>query len=250
MIRKNVILTGGAGFIGSHFVKLLTKNNYNVLIFDLKKKNSNKINLNKSVRYFQIDITNETSVKKIYNKLIKEEIYAIINNAAIDSIPKKSNKNNHLPDIDQWKFELDVSLTGSYLVTKYFGEKIKKRGKGKIIYMGSDLSVVAPNQKIYKSFGNFLKPATYSVIKHGMLGLTKYFASLYSKDNIQVNMLSPGPIENNHSKKFIKKISEITPMGRMGCPKDLDNTLLYLLDKNNNFITGQNIVIDGGRTLI
>ena len=116
--------------------------------------------------------------------------------------------------------------------------------------MGSDLSVVAPNQEIYKSFGNFLKPVTYSVVKHGMLGLTRYFASLYSKHNVQVNMLSPGPIYNKHSKKFVKAVSEKIPVGRMGDLKDLDSTLIYLLDVNNNFITGQNIIVDGGRTII
>ena len=250
MTKKNIILTGGAGFVGSHFIKLLVKNNFKVFIFDCKKIVNNKISLNKNVRYFQIDITKEMSVKSTFNKLKNKKIYAIINNAAVDSIPKKSKKNTHLPEINQWKYELDVSLTGSYLITKYFGEKIKKQKKGKIIYMGSDLSLVAPNQKIYKSYGNFLKPATYSVIKHGMLGLTKYFASLYSENNIQVNMLSPGPIRNKHSKKFVKTISQITPMGRMGTLEDLDKTLLYLLDENNNFITGQNIIVDGGRTLI
>ena len=79
---------------------------------------------------------------------------------------------------------------------------MKKQKKGKIIFMGSDLSVVSPNQEIYKSFGNFLKPVTYSVVKHGMLGLTRYFATLYSKYNLQVNMLSPGPIKNKHKKNL------------------------------------------------
>ena len=150
----------------------------------------------------------------------------------------------------QWKHELDVSLTGSYLMTKYFGEKMKKQKKGKIIFMGSDLSVVSPNQEIYKSFGNFLKPVTYSVVKHGMLGLTRYFATLYSKYNLQVNMLSPGPIKNKHKKKFIKVVSEKIPLGRMGNLEDLDSTLIYLLDEKNNFITGQNIIVDGGRTIV
>ncbi len=249
MIKKNIILTGGAGFIGSHWVKLLLKNNYNVLVFDRKNSSNFKIN-NKNVTYFQIDITDETSIKEIFNKLKHKKIYALINNAAIDSVPKKTKKDNHLPETTQWKYELDVSLTGSYLMTKYFGEKIKKQKKGKILYMGSDLSVVAPNQEVYKSFGNFLKPVTYSVVKHGILGLTRYFASLYSKYNIQVNMLSPGPIRNKHKKKFVKAVSEKIPMGRMGNLKDLDDTLLYLLNEKNNFITGQNIVVDGGRTLI
>ena len=250
MIKKNIILTGGAGFIGSHWVKLLLKNNYNVLVFDCKKIDTFKIRNQKNVSYYQIDITKETSIKNIFNKLKNKKIYAIINNAAIDSVPKKIKKDNHLPETRKWKYELDVSLTGSYLMTKYFGEKIKKQKKGKILYMGSDLSVVSPNQEIYKSFGNFLKPVTYSVVKHGMLGLTRYFATLYSKYNVQVNMLSPGPIKNKHTKKFIKAVSEKIPVGRLGNLHDLDSTLIYLLDENNNFITGQNIIVDGGRTIV
>ena len=136
MVKKNIILTGGAGFIGSHWVKLLTKNNYNVLILDCKKKNNLKKNSNKNVSYYQIDITNETSIKNIFNKLKNKKIYAIINNAAIDSVPKKIKKDNHLPETRKWKYELDVSLTGSYLMTKYFGEKIKKQKKRKNIIYG------------------------------------------------------------------------------------------------------------------
>lgn len=250
MKKKNIILTGGAGFIGSHWVKLLLKYNYNLIIFDCKNQSNFKFNSNKNLVYFQIDITNEDSIKHAFDKLKNKNIYALINNAAIDSVPKKTKKNSHLPDTTQWRYELDVSLTGSYLMTKYFGEKMKKQKKGKIIFMGSDLSIVSPNQEIYKSFGNFLKPVTYSVVKHGMLGLTRYFATLYSKYNLQVNMLSPGPIKNKHKKKFVKVVSETIPLGRMGNLEDLDSTLIYLLDEKNNFITGQNIIVDGGRTIV
>lgn len=91
MIKKNIILTGGAGFIGSHWVRLLVKNNYNILVFDCKKSNNFKIK-NKNVKYFQIDITNEQSIKNIFYKLKNKKIYALINNAAIDSVPKKTKK--------------------------------------------------------------------------------------------------------------------------------------------------------------
>ena len=91
MIKKNIILTGGAGFIGSHFVKLLINKNFNVIIFDNKKIKNNRIISNKNVNYYQIDITNENSIKTIFKKLKQKKIYAIINNAAIDAVPKKSD---------------------------------------------------------------------------------------------------------------------------------------------------------------
>tara|TARA_B110000971_G_scaffold217066_1_gene253196 strand:- start:2564 stop:2974 length:411 start_codon:yes stop_codon:yes gene_type:complete len=134
---------------------------------------------------------------------------------------------------------------------KFFGEEMIKRKKGSIINIGSDLSVIAPNQKIYKSsYKNYIKPVTYSVIKHGMLGLTKYFASLYGKDNVRVNMVSPGPIKNNQSKKLLDELKDIIPMKRLGNPNELLGVLIFLANQESSYITGQNILVDGGRTVI
>ena len=130
-----------------------------------------------------------------------------------------------------------------------------KNKKGSIINIGSDLSVIAPNQKIYKEiFGNYIKPATYSVIKHALLGMTKYFASLYGKYNVRVNMLSPGPMlikeKKSFNKEFINQLVNLTPMERMGSPNDLKGAIKFLISNDSMFLTGQNIIIDGGRTII
>ena len=128
---------------------------------------------------------------------------------------------------------------------------MEKRKKGSIINIGSDLSIVAPNQKIYKSsYKNYIKPVTYSVIKHGMVGLTKYFASLYGENNVRVNMISPGPIKNNQSKKLQNELNKIIPMERLGHPKEILGLLYFLSNSDSSYITGQNILIDGGRTII
>ena len=134
---------------------------------------------------------------------------------------------------------------------KFFGEEMIKKKTGSIINIGSDLSIIAPNQKIYKSsYNNYIKPVTYSVIKHGILGLTKYFSALYGKDNVRVNMISPGPIKNNQSKDLLEELNNIIPMNRLGNYKDLLGALFFLANKESSYITGQNIVIDGGRTII
>lgn len=134
---------------------------------------------------------------------------------------------------------------------KYFGEDMSKRKEGNIINIGSDLSAVAPNQDIYKkAYRNFIKPVTYSVIKHGLYGMTKYFSSLYAKDKVRVNMLSPGPVFRNQKKIFTNELEKQIPMGRMACKSDLNSSLLFLADKKNLFLTGQNIIVDGGRTII
>ena len=122
---------------------------------------------------------------------------------------------------------------------------------GSVINIGSDLSVIAPNQKIYKkTFKNFVKPATYPVVKHALLGMTKYFASLYGKYGVRFNMISPGPIYNNHKKSFVNELNNIIPMERMGTPNDLKGVVKLFLSSESKYITGQNIIIDGGRTII
>ena len=126
-----------------------------------------------------------------------------------------------------------------------------KRKYGSIINIGSDLSVIAPNQKIYRSsYSNYIKPVTYSAIKHGLVGLTKYFASLYADNNVRVNMVSPGPVKNKQSKKLLKEIKAMTPMARLGKPSDLFGLLFLLANNESSYITGQNILVDGGKTII
>jgi NAD(P)-dependent dehydrogenase (short-subunit alcohol dehydrogenase family) len=252
--EKFIIITGGLGFLGSFFSKILIEENFKVIILDKNDpKTKEQNNLTKKCYLFEkIDITSEKQIKKFFKKLKKNKIYInyLINNAAVDSIPKKLSLNSHLPSIKIWDYELSVSLTGSYLMIKYIGETMEKRNFGKIINIGSDFSVIAPNQDLYSDYKNFLKPVTYSVIKHGMLGMTKYFASLYSKKNIQVNMLSPGPVFNNQKDAFVEKLLKFIPMKRMARKDDLTRSLLFLLSDNNSYYTGQNLIIDGGRTII
>jgi len=252
--KKFLIITGGIGFLGSFFSQSLSKKGFNVIIIDKDKpKNIYQKKVIKNCFMFkQLDVTKEKEIYKFYKELQSKKIKIdyLINNAAIDSVPKNNLKKNHLPELKVWNHELAVSLTGSYVMIKYFGEEMLKRKYGKIVNIGSDLSVIAPNQSLYSDFGNFLKPVTYSVIKHGQLGLTKYFSSLYAKNKVQVNMLSPGPIFNYQKKKFVLKLNKLIPMGRMADRSDLIETLLFLLDDQNNYITGQNIIVDGGKTLI
>jgi NAD(P)-dependent dehydrogenase (short-subunit alcohol dehydrogenase family) len=250
MIKNNILITGSAGFLGSIYADHLSKaNNVFAVDIDFKKLNILK-KKNNEINIFRLDISNEKKVKSFFHKLKRKNIFinVLINNAAIDSVPAKGK--NYI-DINQWNLEINVGLTGSFLMTKYFGEEMIKKRNGKIINIGSDLSVVAPTQDIYKKiYTNYTKPVTYSVVKHGLLGMTKYFASLYADRNVNVNMLSPGPIFNNHNKKFINQLIKFIPKKRMGNPEDLISGVDFLIDRKNSYMTGQNIIIDGGRTII
>lgn len=173
----------------------------------------------------------------------------MINNAAIDSVPLSKKRNNI--DLRSLKKEVDVSLIGAYLLINYFSKDMIKKRFGKIINIGSDLSIIAPNLKLYEGlFKNFIKPVLYSLIKHAMVGVTKYYASLFGKYGVCVNMLSPGLVFNLHNKKFIKRLESIIPLERMTFSNDLFVALDFLIDDKNNYCTGQNLIIDGGRTII
>lgn len=251
MIKKNILITGAAGFLGSHYLKHLVKKN-NVFAVDI---NIHKLTLLKKkfkkIKIFKVDISNEKEVINLFKDIKKNFfINVLINNAAIDAIPSL-NKKNRYPTVDAWDKEIGVSLTGSYLMTKFFGEEMYKKKEGNIVNIGSDLSIIAPNQNIYKSsFPNYIKPVTYSVIKHGLLGMTKYFASLYASHNVIVNMLSPGPILNKQNKKFLSELKKITPLGKIATRDDLLLALDFLIDTKNSHMTGHNLIVDGGRTIL
>jgi len=249
LYNKNIIITGGNGFLGNQITNALLNERANVYIIDIKKSKKKSL-----ARQFTSDITNENDLEKIlkFFKLKKIKIDVLINNAAIDYPPTKSKKNNlkleTFPN-NLWDKDILVSLKGSYLCTKVFGSYMSKFKRGSIINISSDLGIIAPDQRIYKK-SNFIKPVTYSVVKHGIIGLTKYTASYWGKKNIRCNAIAPGGIYNNHNSSFVKKINQLIPLGRMAKKKEYNGLILFLCSDHSSYITGSVIVADGGRTII
>ena len=247
--NKNIVITGGNGFLGNQITNTLLYEKANVYIIDInipKKK--------KSAKYFKSDITNEKHLKEIlkFFKLKKIKIDVLINNAAIDYPPLKSKKNNFKLEAFSdklWDKDISVSLKGSYLCTKVFGSYMSKFKKGSIINVSSDLGIIAPDQRIYKNSG-FVKPVTYSVVKHGIIGLTKYTASYWGKKNIRCNAIAPGGIYNNQNSSFVKKINQLIPLGRMAKKNEYNGLILFLCSDLSSYMTGSVVVADGGRTII
>ena len=245
--NKNIIITGGNGFLGSQIRDALLDENANVYVIDIKKSKKKTL-----AKCFFSDITKEDNLKKILNffKLKKIKIDVLINNAAIDYAPSK-NKNLKLEAFPNnlWEKDISVSLTGSYLCTKVFGCYMSKFKKGSIINISSDLGIIAPDQRIYSKTG-FTKPITYSVVKHGIIGLTKYTASYWGKKNIRCNAIAPGGIYNNQDSLFVKKINELIPLGRMAKKREYNGLILFLCSDLSSYMTGSVVVADGGRTII
>ena len=247
--NKNVIITGGSGFLGSQIIDALLNEKANVFIIDIQKPKKKT-----SAKYFKSDITNEKSLKKIlkFFKSKQIKIDVLINNAAINYPPLKSKKNNFKLETfpnNLWDKDISVSLRGSYLCTKVFGSYMSKFKKGSIINVSSDLGIIAPDQRIYRNSG-FIKPVTYSVVKHGIIGLTKYIASYWGNKNIRCNAIAPGGIYNNQNSSFVKKINQLIPLGRMAKKNEYNGLILFLCSDLSSYITGSVIVADGGRTII
>jgi len=246
--NKNIILTGGSGFLGSQIIKGFLKAKSKIFILDIIKPKTKAKNL----YYYYCDITSESDVKKIF-KIIKKKykIDVLINNAASDYIPKKNNKRITFENftLNLWNKDLSVGLNGAFICTKIFGSEMAKNKGGVILNISSDLGIIAPDQRIYKD-SNFIKPVTYSVVKHGIIGLTKYTASYWGKKNIRCNAIAPGGILNNQDSSFIKKINQLIPLGRMAKKKEYNGLILFLCSDHSSYITGSIVVADGGRTII
>jgi NAD(P)-dependent dehydrogenase (short-subunit alcohol dehydrogenase family) len=249
LYNKNIIITGGNGFLGSQITDALVNERANVYVIDIKKPKKKT-----PTKHFTADISNESELKNIlkFFKLKKIKIDVLINNAAVDYVPSNSKGNNlkleTFPN-NLWDKDILVSLKGSYLCTKVFGSYMSKFRKGAILNVSSDLGIIAPDQRIYKKSG-FIKPVTYSVVKHGIIGLTKYTASYWGNKNIRCNAIAPGGIYNNQDSSFVKKINQLIPLGRMARKKEYNGLILFLCSDMSSYITGSVIVADGGRTII
>jgi NAD(P)-dependent dehydrogenase (short-subunit alcohol dehydrogenase family) len=184
----------------------------------------------------------------------------LINNAAIDpKVVRDDGLREHSQvesfSLDQWNRELAVGLTGAFLCCQAFGTTMARRSHGVILNIASDLTVIAPDQRLYRKADTPddqqpVKPVTYSVIKTGLLGLTRYLAAYWAVANVRVNSLSPGGISNGQPEEFLTRLNALIPMGRMARHEEYHGAVQLLCSNASAYMTGQNVVIDGGRTII
>ena len=261
LINRIAVVTGGSGLLGKQHCLALAERGSKVIIIE---KNSisakNFLRSIKNEKYFEnifflkTDITKFSQVKKISKLISKEfgEVDILINNAAnnpsIDS--KKFNNIDHF-NHKNWNKDIEVGLTGALNCTIIFGTKMAKMKKGVILNIASDLSIIAPDQRLYNKSNKILiaKPVSYSVIKSGLVGMTRYFATYWSDKGIRVNALSPGGVYNNQDKLFVKKINKLIPLNRMAKIDEYKGAIQFLCSDDSSYMTGQNIVIDGGRSV-
>tara|TARA_B100000989_G_scaffold298895_1_gene290821 strand:- start:13220 stop:14011 length:792 start_codon:yes stop_codon:yes gene_type:complete len=262
MKKEYGLITGASGLLGVEHALALLEIGINPILTDINiKKLKNQTSILKKkypkseIIFYKMNVTNENSVKKIKNKITskKKSIKILINNAAIDNKIVKNKKTLNHNSLDKIKLnsvkaEIDVGLIGAVICIKYFGPLIAKRKNGGVIInIGSDLSVISPNQNLYNK-GQY-KPVTYSIIKHGLIGLTKYVSTFWSKNNVRCNTLSPGPIHHKQPVNFIKKLKKEIPLNRLAKKNDYRSAIQFMCSDASSYLNGHNLIIDGGRSV-
>ena len=257
--NKVVVVTGGAGLLGQVFCQALADVGAHVAIVDLDlasaetaAKSINKSDTQKVVA-FGSDITSPESVTQMVENVIKRfgRIDVLVNNAA----SKGSNLDTFFEPFESyslqtWREVMSVNIDGLFLVAQAVGNQMKKQGGGSIIQTSSIYGVVAPDQRIYKGSeynGRAINtPAVYSASKAAVNGLTSYLSTYWATSKIRVNSLTPGGIASGQNDEFNKRYSSRVPLGRMGEASELVGALIYLASDASSYVTGQNIIVDGG----
>ncbi len=259
--KKVSLITGGCGLLGQEHCKALLEKGAIVYSGDIKLLKSDRFHDEKNYKQVYLDVTSEKSIKSILNKILNQEnrVDILINNAAIDS---KVEKNSSIDfsrlenfSLSQWNREIEVGLTGAFLCSKVFGNYFAQNGGGVILNIASDLSVISPDQRLYLNDKNIekknqpVKPITYSVIKSALVGLTKYLSTYWLDGNVRANALSPGGVFIDQPSEFVERIEKLIPMGRMANINEYKAAIQFLCSDDSKYMTGQNVIMDGGRSV-
>jgi len=262
------VITGGAGLMGMQHAHAIAAHGGTPVLVDVVCADQKAAAL--SDRHgvpsmaVQCDITQPAQVTELLGKILERfgRLDILINNAANN--PKMENSADvnfsrleNFP-IEQWYADLAVGLTGAHLCSQIMGSHMARvfresGARSVILNIASDLAVIAPDQRIYKQPGlpdhlQPAKPVTYSVVKSGLVGLTRYLATYWADSGVRVNAVSPGGIYNGQPDAFVQKLANLIPMGRMANLDEYQGAVLFLISDASSYMTGHNLVIDGGRT--
>ncbi len=259
---RTAIVTGGAGFLGQQFSEALIESGANVVVADINQRIASesaemlKRNGGEAIG-IALDVTDPASVEELMVSTLGKygAIDILVNSAGMDPKFESGSKASHVTSFEEfplesWKEALDVNLTGMFLTCQAAAKVMKDTGKGSIINICSTYGITGPDQRIYKSLGEprLYKPVYYTVSKAGVLGLTKYIATYYEGTEIRCNALTPGGVERDHDPAFKEAYSQRTVMGRMAYPHEMKGAVVFLASEASSYVTGTNLVVDGGWT--
>jgi 2-deoxy-D-gluconate 3-dehydrogenase len=250
--------------LGAEFSRTLAEAGANVVVADIDEVAAQKIaqglaDADYQSASFGLDVTRKESAEEMVSETLKKfgSLDILVNSAALDpkfdaSAAEKGIAPGAFEDypLDQWNDALNVNLTGMFLVTQACVKPMVEQGKGSIINICSTYGLNGPDQRIYLKDGKRVafKPVYYTTTKAGVMGFTKYLAAYYAETDIRVNTLTPGGVYNDHDETFTKNYAAKTIMGRMAKLDEMNGALLYLASAASSYMTGSNVVVDGGWT--
>jgi NAD(P)-dependent dehydrogenase (short-subunit alcohol dehydrogenase family) len=262
------IVTGGAGLLGYHHGAILAEAGANIVVLDLAAANpalrAEQLQMAHGPECLGIavDITSESSIEEAKAAVMTKfgRVDILINNAANN--PKVEDQKPGQPwsrlenfPLATWNADIAVGLTGAFLCSRIFGTEMATRGGGVILNVASDLAVIAPDQRLYRQEGlpeheQPVKPVTYSVVKTALLGLTRYLSTYWVQQGVRVNAISPGGVFNGQPDEFTAKLHALIPMARMAHKDEYQGAVLFLCSDASSYMTGQNLIVDGGRSVL
>lgn len=263
---KIIVITGAAGLLGrKHAEAVLAYGGIPVLL-DLSEENIKSVVDELNAKYggkaigMAVDITNEQQISDNAELLAEKfgKIDGLVNNAANNPKVEDTNDKNfsrleNFP-LDIWNQDVSVGLTGAFLCAKHYGSKIAQNPEGgSIVNISSDLGLMAPDQRLYMKEGlseklQPVKPVTYSVVKTGLIGLTRYLATYWAEKSVRCNAMCPGGVENNQPEDFLHDVSSRIPMKRLAQADEYQGTLVWMLSNASSYLNGAIVPVDGGRT--
>jgi len=259
---RTVLITGGAGLLGAAYANALVRSGASVVIADIDLAAAERVarGLNTPAACaMEIDVTDPDSVNEAVTSTVSWSgaIDGLVNNAALD--PKFDPQHGPPPTqafeeypLDLWTRELAVNLTGQFLCAQRIGRLMRDRKRGSIVNVSSIYGLVGPDQRLYEEPGAEgpprIKPVSYCVTKSGVIGLTRYLAAYWAGQGIRVNTLTLGGVFNGHDEGFVRRYGSRTPLGRMARVDEYCGALMFLLSDASSYMTGANLVVDGGWT--
>lgn len=261
---KVVLITGGAGLLGAEHAAAIAEAGGVPVLADLRGNDAERVAHQVRARYggaaaaVELDVSSPSSCEAALERVLSAHgrLDGLVNNAALN--PKVEGAGlaatrfeNY--SLELWNRELAVGLTGAFLCAQVFGAHLARSGGGVIVNIASDLGLIAPDQRIYRRPGlapneQPVKPVTYSVVKGGLVMLTKYLATYWAEAGVRVNALVPGGVFAGQPEDFVARLTDLIPMGRMARKDEYRAALVFLCSDASSYMTGSNLVIDGGRT--
>ena len=256
------VVTGGAGLLGEEFCRTLAAAGAKVAVLDLNHEGAKQVagaiaREGGEAQPYGLDITDQDAARAAVERIRSQwgRIDVLVNSAALDpkvSAEGKVRSSGAFEDfpLETWQKALNVNLTGMFIITQAVARVMKTQNKGSIINICSTYGLVGPDQRIYQREGQppQYKPVYYTVTKAAVLGFTRYLATYYAGTEIRVNALTPGGVYNNQDDEFVRAYSARTVLGRMARKDELDGAILFLASDASSYMTGANLIVDGGWT--